>query len=221
MPNFEKYGFAYWIFGGPLTIVVLSYLSPSFSALAILAGGGAALVGIIKPIKKIGLNSRVVAFLSLIGFFISMLMISDRVAESNRENDVKRKAADPVAYEARVADAERKKAERQQLEDEKEVNIAAKERAEAAKKAEEKERGFHCLSAWDGSHNAFKRAVKEQLRNPKSFEHIETLVSPNVAGEHKILMKFRAENGFGGMTIGQAVGTYKNSSCDFTVIAIE
>ncbi|MCB1347224.1 MAG: hypothetical protein KDK11_00725 [Maritimibacter sp.] len=56
--------------------------------------------------------------------------------------------------------------------------------------------------------------AKDQLRNPKSFEHIETRVWPvNPEGRHTIMMTFRAENGFGGLDVEQAVGFYDHESC--------
>ena len=62
--------------------------------------------------------------------------------------------------------------------------------AEAAQTAEQKRKGFHCLSAWDGSHAKFKSAIKMQMRESDSFEHIETLVTPVSAdGTHQLSMR--------------------------------
>lgn len=79
--------------------------------------------------------------------------------------------------------------------------------------AKDKQAGFHCLSGWDGSHREFVESVKAGLRDPSSFEHIETRVTPNVDGQHTIFMDYRARNGFGGMNVGRAVGTFDNASC--------
>ncbi len=66
--------------------------------------------------------------------------------------------------------------------------------------------GEHCLSGWDGSFPALKEAVKRQLRNPRSFEHVETVRSPvDEKGTFGLIMTYRAENGFGGMNV-DAVG---------------
>ena len=87
---------------------------------------------------------------------------------------------------------------------------------------EDKEKGFHCLSNWDGAHSNFKSDVKNLLREPKSFEHIETRVSPrDENGQHNITMKYRARNGFGGMNIGNATGIYRNSDCIHFIYTIE
>jgi len=95
----------------------------------------------------------------------------------------------------------------------------------AAKRLEEREnkrKGFHCLSAWDGSHSEFKNAVKDRMRDPKSFEHVETRVTPvSDAGTHTIIMKYRAKNGFGGMNMGNAIGSYRNSDCKHTILSVE
>ena len=59
------------------------------------------------------------------------------------------------------------------------------------------ERGF---SAWDGSHTELTRYVKARLRDPKSFEHVETGYSDK--GDYLyVRMVYRAKNGFGGMTV--------------------
>ncbi|MEM6413175.1 MAG: superinfection immunity protein [Pseudomonadota bacterium] len=86
-----------------------------------------------------------------------------------------------------------------------------------AKAAEEKRQGFHCLSALDGSHFSLKRAVKESARNPKSFKHIETRITPVVNGKHTLFMKYRAENGFGGMTIGTVTASVSNDTCNYVI----
>jgi len=93
--------------------------------------------------------------------------------------------------------------------------------AEVAAKAEEKRKGFHCLSAWDGSHPGVKRYVEERMRDPDSFEHIETRISPVNNGEHTLIMSYRARNGFGGMTVGKAVATIQNNGCSATVMSID
>jgi len=104
-----------------------------------------------------------------------------------------------------------------------EAKAEAEERRQAAQaKAEERRNGFHCLSAWDGSHRALKSNTEQRMRNPDSFEHIETRITPvSSDGTHKVIMRFHAENGFGGMTIGMAVATVDNSSCSASEIVVE
>ncbi|MEQ8902969.1 MAG: hypothetical protein RID11_12890 [Roseovarius sp.] len=91
-----------------------------------------------------------------------------------------------------------------------------------AEEAEKKRKGFHCLSAWDGSHANFKRDIEDRMRDPGSFEHISTSVTPvSSSGTHKVFMEYRAKNGFGGMNIGTAMGTFRNSDCSHIVISLE
>jgi hypothetical protein len=86
--------------------------------------------------------------------------------------------------------------------------------AESAKKAEDRRKGFHCLSAWDGSDRALVDAVKESLRDPSSFEHDETRITPvSPQGQHFLTMTFRAKNGFGGTNVGVATGIIRQSDC--------
>lgn len=96
----------------------------------------------------------------------------------------------------------------------------AAKQAEAA--AEERRKGFHCLSKWDGAHGAFRDAVRDMMREPDSFEVIETRITPvDDAGFHDLYMRYRARNGFGGMAVGLAQGRIANDGCGFEVINVE
>ena len=79
----------------------------------------------------------------------------------------------------------------------------------AEEEAEHREKGFHCLSPWDGSHTALERLVKRRLKDPDSYEHVETRVSKKGAdGLHSVYMTYRAKNSFGGFVVGTATGKY-------------
>ncbi|RJY08861.1 hypothetical protein D6201_05330 [Aurantiacibacter aquimixticola] len=82
------------------------------------------------------------------------------------------------------------------------------------------ESGEHCLSGWDGSHNDLERAVRTRLRNPRSFEHIETVRSPvDAEGKFALIMTYRAENGFGGINI-EAIGVEVDvATCHFREVS--
>ena len=75
-------------------------------------------------------------------------------------------------------------------------------------KEEERQKGFHCLSAWDGNHDGFEDLVRPQLLDPDSMETFETRVAPNEGGRHRIIMNFGARNAFGGMVRFIAFGDY-------------
>lgn len=85
---------------------------------------------------------------------------------------------------------------------------------EDAAAAEDKKKGFHCLSPWDGSSTQLVTLIKAQLRDPDSFEHDETRITPvDADGMHSIAMDYRAKNGFGGVNRGTAFGEIKNADC--------
>ena len=89
----------------------------------------------------------------------------------------------------------------------------------SATAVEDRRKGFHCLSSWDGSHRELADAVKVSLRDPRSFEHSETRITPvDADGNHTLMMEYRARNGFGGMNVGQVAATVKNSDCSFQII---
>lgn len=90
----------------------------------------------------------------------------------------------------------------------------------AAKQAElalEREKGFHCLNKWDGAHDGVKTRTKASLRDPDSFEHIETRVTPRKKdGNHGLIMKYRARNGFGGVNVGEVYANFSNADCSIS-----
>jgi hypothetical protein len=90
-----------------------------------------------------------------------------------------------------------------------------------AKTAEDRRTGMHCLSGWDGSNASFTDQVKARLREPDSFEHVETRITPvDKSGNHTVMMQYRAKNGFGGTNNPTAIGTVRQSDCAATVTAI-
>ncbi len=94
---------------------------------------------------------------------------------------------------------------------------AEEEAAHQQEKAEKaaKEAQFKCLNAWNGEMFTFVRAIKDNLRDPDSFELINSYASPVKSNGLQIIrMEFRARNGFGGMNVESASGLVKNSDCE-------
>lgn len=88
--------------------------------------------------------------------------------------------------------------------------------AEDLADADDRNRGFHCLSVWDGSNRDTVRQIKVGLRNPGSFEHVKTEIYglDETSGEHGAWMTYRAENGFGGMNVERIYARINHESCD-------
>lgn len=60
------------------------------------------------------------------------------------------------------------------------------------------------FSAWDGSHRNFVRYIKQNMDNPKSFEHVNTWYGDK--GEYIALrMQFRGTNKFGALVLQECV----------------
>ena len=152
--------------------------------------------------------------------------IANEQAEEERaaKLEAERLAAEAAAREEaeRIEQERLAEAEAAEAAARKEAERVEQERLAEAEAAEEQRKGFHCLSAWDGAHRDFRRDVKNMMRDPDSFEDIETRITPvNSEGYHNILMTYRARNGFGGMNVGQALGLVRNSDCKATVISVE
>ncbi|ESZ88339.1 MAG: hypothetical protein Q27BB25_04510 [Blastomonas sp. CACIA14H2] len=73
--------------------------------------------------------------------------------------------------------------------------------------------GEHCLSGRDGANRDLVRQVKAGMREPDSFEHVETRIYGNDNGEHGLWMTFRARNGFGGMNVEKVYARIDHDSC--------
>lgn len=73
------------------------------------------------------------------------------------------------------------------------------------------------FSAWDGSHIHLVSLVKENMNDPKSFEHVETRYTDN--GDNlTVFMKFRGTNAFGGKILNSvnATADYKTNTIKIT-----
>jgi hypothetical protein len=94
------------------------------------------------------------------------------------------------------------------------------EAARIAEVTENRRKGFHCLNTWDGSHRGVVNWLKDNLRDPDSYEHIETRITPvNATGEHTLIMQYRARNGFGGTNVETLTATVQNSDCNATIVS--
>ncbi|MBN2017668.1 MAG: hypothetical protein JW794_06030 [Candidatus Cloacimonetes bacterium] len=61
-----------------------------------------------------------------------------------------------------------------------------------------KERIEKQFNSWDGSHNELTNYIKNNMNDPKSYEHIETVYSDH--GDYLIVItSFRGKNVFGGI----------------------
>jgi len=97
--------------------------------------------------------------------------------------------------------------------------LAAEQAQIEAKRVADENSGFHCLSGWDGSNASLVAQIKDQLRDPGSFEHDETRITPEDDGKHMVMMRYRARNGFGGMNVATAMATVDHRSCNATIIS--
>ncbi|RYF19187.1 MAG: hypothetical protein EOO77_10505 [Oxalobacteraceae bacterium] len=95
---------------------------------------------------------------------------------------------------------------------------AERARVDALQKAEEaKEEEAHyqdrvrsgqvCADGPSDLDTALELNVKRQLKDPDSFEHMGTVITPSSKGGYDALMRYRAKNSLGGYVVGTAVAT--------------
>ncbi|MFN3776601.1 hypothetical protein [Sphingomonas parapaucimobilis] len=91
------------------------------------------------------------------------------------------------------------------------ARIAAQEAADNAKEedARYQERvrnGSVCADGPDDLNTSLEWNVKRSLKEPSSFEHMGTVITPAKNGKgYDALMRFRSKNSFGGYAVGTAV----------------
>ena len=69
--------------------------------------------------------------------------------------------------------------------------------------------GLDFLNPIGTFHTTCVRRLGDRMKNPNSFEHSETRVQPvDSDGRKCMLVKYSAENGFGGMSVGEALGHF-------------
>lgn len=62
------------------------------------------------------------------------------------------------------------------------------------------------FSGWDGSHRQVEAALKARMKNPASYEHVETRYSVG-GGSITVVTTYRGTNGFGAVVTNQAIAT--------------
>lgn len=180
--------------------------------------------------------TAVVLFVGLVGLaFMLPTKSPEQLKEIAVERCIKTHGSENCQEDGSITDSYKLVLEQQQKQKEEQERIAQERKIEQERKMEEmriaqeefnkkeeRRKGFHCLSSWSGEHRAVVKWTKEQLRDPKSFEHDKTLVWPVSAdGNHQLVMQYRAKNGFGGMTSGVVKAEYSNETCAATIKSID
>lgn len=99
---------------------------------------------------------------------------------------------------------------------------AINDRETAAAEAEERRKGFHCLSGWDGNHEGLEALIRAVLNDPGSMETISTRITPvNENGRHLVALDFTAKNAYGGRVRNTAYGYVDNGTCAATLEGID
>ncbi|MDD3798429.1 MAG: hypothetical protein PHE36_04535 [Novosphingobium sp.] len=75
-----------------------------------------------------------------------------------------------------------------------------------------------CLDPDTGQHLRLVAEFKNTLREPDSFEHIKTIVFVGSDGAYRLLMRYRARNGFGGMNVSLLGANLDPATCDYEIV---
>lgn len=128
--------------------------------------------------------------------------------------------AGPIVGERRAADEGFASAE--EMHADQRAKDASAKATKAAALAATRRYGEHCLlTNYDARHRQFYDDVRAMMKDPDSFEMIETKTGQLHNGRHEIEMTYRARNGIGLIGIGTARGSFKHDGCEAVVLAIE
>lgn len=84
---------------------------------------------------------------------------------------------------------------------------ADEQKEEDARYAERVKSGDVCADGPNDLNTALELNVKRQLKDSDSFEHLGTVIKPIAgSGDYDAMMRYRARNSFGALTVGTAVG---------------
>lgn len=98
------------------------------------------------------------------------------------------------------------------------IETAAQAAAKKRKLEEARQSGRHC-QGYKGEARNLSGLVKQQLRNPDSFEHVSTTLEAAVGGVHRATIVYRATNGFGAIDTYSATGEVRQEDCSARVAA--
>lgn len=80
----------------------------------------------------------------------------------------------------------------------------------------------HCFSALNGSHPDLVKAVRDTLHDPRSFQHVRTVLAGQEGSDRRaVVMTFRANNLLGGTVETRASAMIFPPSCRIEIINIE
>jgi hypothetical protein len=76
------------------------------------------------------------------------------------------------------------------------------------------------FSPWDGSHYKLAQITKENMNDPKSFKHKETVLYRAKDGRKFIVMEYRGKNDFGALVVDE-IGAYIDEQGNITELITE
>jgi hypothetical protein len=78
------------------------------------------------------------------------------------------------------------------------------------------------FSAWNGSHPDLVQAVRAALHDPRSFEHVGTvLAGQDGSAQRAVVMTYRARNPLGATVTSRASATIYPPACALSIVSLE
>ncbi len=201
-PEGKKQEMWQWIIGVGLIIGGFNGFSKSNFLMGIfLLLAGLLVIPIIskklKTILPLWNNKKVRIAVPII--LVALVAIPD-MAKEQQEAEIK----------AKIEREEQERIEANKTPEERAADAARKREAELEKKKTDFE--DNCFSSWDGSCRKLVSYTKKYMKNPKSFEHVNTVYYPS--NEYAVVvMTFRGTNDFGAM-VTQSVKAKVSYDCE-------
>jgi hypothetical protein len=177
-----------------LVSALVAIFSTPIASVIFVIGASIALPPLLKLVEKTGLKlPTAVKYILVIGcFFVGGGLLNNKLNAFDKEQVAIREAEEADAWAKLTKGQQDSVLHAKALEDSL-VAIAAAE-------SERKEKINSAFSAIDGSHRKLERYIKENMNDPDSYDHIETIRWDK--GTHlDVQTKFRGANAFGGIVI--------------------
>lgn len=161
-----------------------------------------------KDFKMINTTPKAIAFIGIV-FIIGITNFSDsKTTDKHESNSIENVNNSQSSHDAQPSDemvvenSTNKKLDpewQKLLDHEKELLRQADNVKDQKSAFEDK-----CISRWDGACNALERVVKYNMKDPSSYEHIDTRYKVLYdEGYMIVVMKYRGKNSFGAFVINR------------------
>jgi hypothetical protein len=160
-------------------------------------------------------RARLASYAAVLPLLVTVMLVSGTVSDAYKltPKGAQEAKAEAEAAALRQAQERRLEEQAQQQREKERAEQASKAQAEARSRAiaEAHRKVEQCINR-RGQIPGLVEQVQSELHNPRSFEHVRTTVD-TTQDQPKVMMIFRAENGFGALRLGAVKAVVTPDGC--------